>query len=88
MSKQQRSGIPTTHRVEKSILHLRNEQVMLDQDLAVLYGVTTKQLLQAMKRNVDRFPLDFAFPLTQQEFTNLRSQFVTSSSWGGRRTPL
>ncbi len=60
---------------------------MLDVDLAPLYGVTTKVLIQAMKRNRSRFPPDFMFQLTISEFMNLRSQIVTSSSWGGRRTP-
>ena len=59
---------------------------MLDADLAALYGVDTKVFVQAVRRNVDRFPADFMFQLTKQEFDNLRSQFVTSS-WGGRRYP-
>lgn len=58
---------------------------MVDFDLAALYGVETRQLMQSVKRNLDRFPIDFAFPLTPQEFTILKSQFVTSSSWGGTR---
>lgn len=58
----------------------------MDHDLAELYGVETKVLNQAVKRNIERFPEDFMFQLTQEEFQNLRSQFVTSS-WGGRRTP-
>ena len=57
---------------------------MLDQDLAGLYGVLTKVLIQAIKRNLDRFPSDFMFQLKRNEYMNLRSQFVTSS-WGGRR---
>jgi len=57
---------------------------MLDTDLANLYGVETKVLNQAVTRNRDRFPEDFMFFLTQQEYSDLRSQFVTSS-WGGRR---
>ena len=57
---------------------------MLNADLAKLYRVETKVLLQAIKRNMDRFPADFVFKLTKQEFMDLRSQFVTSS-WGGRR---
>ena len=64
---------------------------MLDADLAELYGVSTKALLQAVKRNPARFPPDFMFPLTEQDAANLRSQTVTSSlqprNWGGRRTP-
>jgi len=78
-----------THR----ILLLREQKVLLDADLATLYGVETKVLLQAVKRNLERFPEDFMFQLTNQEFNVLRSQSVTSSSealetlrWGGRRT--
>ncbi len=59
---------------------------MLDADLAELYGVETRTLLQAVKRNSERFPPDFAFQLSSEEFKNLRSQFVISS-WGGRRYP-
>jgi len=63
---------------------------MVDADLADLYGVPTKVLVQAVKRNPARFPPDFMFPITEQEFANLRSQIVTSSltprNWGGRRT--
>jgi hypothetical protein len=60
---------------------------MLDADLAALYRVETKHLLRAVRRNRDRFPSDFSFELTQQEFTDLRRQFGTSSlGWGGRRT--
>ena len=60
---------------------------MLDRDLADLYSVGTKVLKQAVKRNIDRFPPDFMFVLTREEFSNLRSQIVTSSSsqWGGPR---
>jgi hypothetical protein len=58
---------------------------MLDSDLATLYGVETGQLVRAVKRNKDRFPSDFAFPLTAKEFTNLKRQIGISSSWGGRR---
>src|SRR3990167_1238328 len=67
-----------------SNLLIRGEKVMLDAHLAILYGVQTKTLVQAIKRNIDRFPTDFMFQLTQHEFQNLRSQSVTSS-WGGRR---
>ena len=59
---------------------------MLDAHLAVLYGVATKVLIQAVKRNIERFPVDFMFQLTTDELQILRSQFVTSS-WGGRRYP-
>ncbi len=78
-----RAGIPA-ERIERSILILRGQKVLLDADLANLYDVETKVLLQAVKRNPNRFPNDFMFQLTDQEFRNLRSQFVTSS-WGGRR---
>ena len=58
---------------------------MLDADLAALYGIETKALVRAVKRNADRFPGDFMFQLNPQEFDNLRCQIGTSSSWGGRR---
>ena len=73
-------------RIAQTILFIRDQKVMLDADLAALYGVDTKVFVQAVRRNVDRFPADFMFQLTKQEFDNLRSQFVTSS-WGGRRYP-
>ncbi len=78
-----RAAIPA-ERIERSIVVMRGHKVLLDADLAKLYGVETKVLLQALKRNPDRFPKDFMFQLTDQEFRDLRSQFVTSS-WGGRR---
>lgn len=71
-------------RIERAILLLRGEKVILDSDIASLYGVETKALIQAVKRNLDRFPSDFMFQLTSEEVEHLRSQFVTSS-WGGRR---
>jgi len=70
--------------IAAKILVIRGKKVMLDRDLAKLYGVETKILLQAVKRNLQRFPDDFMYQLTRQEVTILRSQFVTSS-WGGRR---
>ena len=66
------------------IYFIRKLKVMIDSDLAELYGVETKVLKQQVKRNIDRFPDDFMFELTDEEFANLRSQFVTSS-WGGMR---
>jgi len=82
-------SIIPAERIEKAILLLRGKKVMLDADLAVLYDVETRILVQAVKRNIDRFPRDFMFQLTQEEFDNLRSQSVTSSDWGGRRyTPF
>jgi hypothetical protein len=71
--------------VVRSIRLIRGERVMLDSDLAGLYGVETRVLVQAVKRHRARFPADFMFQLTQEEFASLRSQFVTSKRWGGRR---
>jgi len=73
--------------IERLIILVRGHKVMLDADLAELYGVQTKALNQAVKRNPNRFPSDFMFQLDPEEFENLRSQFVTSSQWGGRRIP-
>jgi phage regulator Rha-like protein len=70
--------------IEQKILLIRGEKVMLDSDLAELYGVETKSLNRAVRRNIDRFPEDFMFELTAEEFENLRVHFGTSS-WGGRR---
>jgi len=78
------TSLTTKIAIEKKIFHIRNQKVMFDADLAELYGVQTKVLLQAVKRNIQRFPRDFMFQLTKEEFTILRSQFVTSR-WGGRR---
>ena len=72
-------------RIERAILLVRDEKVILDQDLAELYGVETRVLVQAVKRNIDRFPADFMFQLNDEEFSDLKSQIVRSS-WGGRRT--
>lgn len=72
--------------VMQKIFNIRGKNVMIDQDLAELYGVETKRLNEQVKRNPDRFPDDFMFQLTKEEFINLKSQFATSS-WGGRRTP-
>ena len=74
-------------RIERSILLIRRQKVMLDADLAALYGVETRVLVQAVKRNLERFPEDFMFQLSREEFAALRSQSVTSSDWGGRRYP-
>jgi len=74
--------------VEGSIILIRGHRVMLDADLAALYGVETRALLQAVRRNPARFPDDFAFQLTDEEFADLRSQSVISRpGWGGRRYP-
>jgi hypothetical protein len=74
-------------RIAKRIFILRGERAMLGQDLAVLYGVAVKALNQAVKRHASRFPSDFVFQLTSEEFENLKSQIVTSS-WGGLRRAL
>ena len=66
-------------RIEKAILLVRGQKVILDRDLAQLYGVKTKALKQAVRRNPKRFPRDFMFELTKEEFENWRSQFVTSN---------
>ena len=71
-------------RITNSILLIRGQKVMLSTHLAELYGVPTKVLNQAVKRNIERFPEDFMFQLSDDEFSNLKSQFVTSS-WGGMR---
>jgi hypothetical protein len=66
------------------IVVIRGQRVLLDADLAQLYEVETRRLNEQIKRNMGRFPLDFMFQLTSEEFENLKSQFATSS-WGGRR---
>lgn len=72
-------------KIQKLIYEIRGHKVMLDSDLAELYEVETKVLNQAVKRNIERFPEDFMFQLTKDEFTVLRSQFVTSPKGGGRQ---
>lgn len=74
----------SSERIVEAILWLRGQKVMLDVDLAWLYGVETGALNRAVKRNLDRFPEDFMFVLTDEEFRNLRCQFGISR-WGGRR---
>src|SRR4030067_3708046 len=71
--------------IEGKMYLIRGQKVMLDADLALLYGVETKNLLRSVKRNMERFPADFMFQLTMEEFKNLRLHFGTSSQWGGRR---
>ncbi len=72
--------------ITRAILVIRGQKVLLDINLAELYGVETKVLKRAVRRNQERFPDDFMFQLTKQELNNLRSQFGTSS-WGGLRYP-
>src|SRR5258706_6464923 len=78
------NSLITSVHIEKHIYVVRGHAVMLDSDLAQLYGVTTKVLNQAVRRNIEHFPADFAFVLSPIEIRNLMSQIVTSS-WGGRR---
>lgn len=78
----------STDTIKDLIYTIRGKQVMLDSDLSMLYQVETKQLTRQMKRNIERFPEDFCFQLTKEEFENLRCHFGTSSStqnYGGRR---
>jgi len=72
--------------IANTIYYIRNQKVMLDKDLATLYGIETRVLKQAVRRNISRFPEDFMFELSKDEFQNLTSQIVTSS-WGGNRKP-
>jgi len=72
--------------VMNQIYYIRNQKVMLDKELAELYQVSTGALNQAVARNIKRFPDDFMFQLSEQEWSNLKSQIVISS-WGGTRKP-
>lgn len=72
-------------RIERVIRLIRGEKVILDADLAAIYGVTTRRLNEQVKRNLDRFPDDFVFQLSTEGFSVLKSQIATAS-WGGRRT--
>ena len=72
--------------ISDKIYFIRNQKVMLDRDLAMLYGIENKRLNEQVKRNISRFPEDFMFQLSQIEFQNLKSQIATSS-WGGNRKP-
>jgi hypothetical protein len=74
-------------RIERQILLLRGQKVMLSPDLADLYEVEPRVLVQAVKRNIDRFPDDFMFQLNEREFANLKSQIVISN-WGGLRRAI
>ena len=71
--------------IQSKIYEIRGCRVMLDSDLAALYQVETKALKQAVKRNIERFPDDFMFELTKEEYASLRTQFATSKSRGGTR---
>ena len=82
------SAMYAVERIESLILTIRGQRVMLDSDLAKIYGVTTKQLNQQFRRNLERFPSDFAFRLTNQELTQMRSQIVTASKRNIRHVPV
>ncbi len=79
-----RTGLLTVESIRNCVYTVRGKQVMLDSDLADIYGYEVKRLNEQVKRNINRFPEDFMFQLTKEEFENLKSQFVTSS-WGGSR---
>ncbi len=84
---QELAGIPV-ERIEKAILLIRGQKVMLDSDLAKLYGTSTKRLNEQVRRNRGRFPDDLMFQLTKEEWDCLRSQIATSKTGrGGRRVP-
>ncbi|PKN65027.1 MAG: DNA-binding protein [Deltaproteobacteria bacterium HGW-Deltaproteobacteria-12] len=79
-------GLVPEKRILKTITVIRGEKVILDSDLAELHGVETRRLNEQVRRNTEKFPEDFMFQLTKEEFESLKSQFATSSSgWGGRR---
>lgn len=80
------TALVARERIVAAILLIRGHKVMLDSTLAELYGVATRVLVQAVKRNRRRFPDDFMFQLTSAEFDDLKSHGVTSNAWGGRRT--
>jgi hypothetical protein len=82
-----KGGVIPAERIDNAIPLVRGEKVMLDADLAQLYEVETRSPVQAVKRNLDRFPKDFMFQLSVEKFDDLRSQTVISSPWGGRRYP-
>jgi phage regulator Rha-like protein len=84
MAKKELQVLVAEQKILSKIYVIRNEKVMLDRDLAAMYGVETKQLKRQVKRNIERFPKDFMFELTKKEFENLRSQ-IDTSSWGGTR---
>lgn len=84
MTKNKQAALMPVEHITRSILVLRRQRVLLDRDLAEIYGVSTGRLNEAVKRNAARFPEDFMFQLTEPEAQNLRSQ-IAISSWGGRR---
>src|SRR3569833_505121 len=85
MSKQLKADFIPDEIVIDKIYQVRDQKVMLEENMTELYGIEPKRLNEQVLRNIDRFPKDFMFRLTDQEFANLKSQFATSS-WGGRRS--
>ena len=86
--KSEAAALVVSARIAKQILVIRGQKVMLDADLAALYGVQTRRLNEQVRRNAERFLEDFAFQTSPAEFASLKSQFATSS-WGGtRKLPL
>jgi hypothetical protein len=91
MAKKELSSLMLEQKILAKIHLIRGEKVIFDKDLALMYGVATKVFNQSVKRNLDRFPKDFMFALSEKEWANLRSQIVTSSlpgenpGWGGAR---
>lgn len=84
--RQNKSLVPA-ERIENSIIFIREQKVLLDADIASLYQVETRVLIQAVKRNIVRFPEDFMFQLKPEEFQMLKSQSANAKRWGGRRYP-
>jgi hypothetical protein len=82
-----KAALVPVERIERQILLIRGQKVLLDSQLGELYGVATGNLVRAMKRNMDRFPEDFMFQLSPDEFADLKCHFGISSEWGGRRSP-
>jgi ORF6N domain len=87
MPKNQAASLPA-RRIERAIIIMRDQRVMLDEDLAMLYGVETRTLVQSVKRNLERFPLDFMFQLTKEEMDVLRSQQLIASKRNIRHLPF
>jgi len=83
----QRNAVIPRERIARAILLVRGTRVLVDSDLAELYGVETKTLVRQIKRNAERFPEDFMFQLTREEFEELRTHAESEVTWGGRRYP-
>ena len=84
MARKELQALVAEQKILNRIYAIRGQKVMLDEDLAEMYGVETRRLNEQLKRNIKRFPKDFMFTLTAKEYENLKSQNATSS-WGGRR---